>query len=235
MTAAKADLTPDRAPMAAASTPRLSLDSIVHRAEGHTILKGVSLDVMPREIVCMLGPSGCGKTTLLRIAAGIARQASGTVRVAGQVVADDTRFEPAETRPLGLVFQDLALFPHMRILDNVAYGVRGKARDTAAAALKSVGLAGYERAYPHQLSGGEQQRVALARALLPAPAVVLFDEPFSGLDRHLRGTVREDTLALLSAREATAVFVTHDPEEALAMADRIALMRHGEVVQVATP
>lgn len=214
----------------------LSLEAITFEAGSHKILHGITLDVRRREIVCLLGPSGCGKTSLLRIAAGIARQSSGTVRVSGTVVADDNRFDPAETRPVGLVFQDLALFPHMRIAENVGYGRRGKgSRELALAALKSVGLGGYERAYPHQLSGGEQQRVALARALLPAPKVVLFDEPFSGLDRSLRDTVREDTLSLLKSREATAVIVTHDPEEALAMAGRIALMREGRIVQVATP
>jgi len=221
----------------ATTTAPLSLENIEAVLGGQRILKGVSLDVRPREIVCLLGPSGCGKTTVLRIAAGIARQSAGIVRVGGTIVADDTRFVPAETRPLGLVFQDLALFPHMRVVDNVAYGLRGgaRARQKAAAALASVGLSGYERAYPHELSGGEQQRVALARALLPAPQVVLFDEPFSGLDRGLRDAVREDTLSLLRAREATAVIVTHDPEEALAIADRIALMRSGSIVQIASP
>lgn len=217
-------------------TTPLSLEKIVYSAEGQPIMKGVSLTIRPREIVCLLGPSGCGKTTLLRIAAGIARQGAGTVRVAGEVVADDTLFVPAERRSLGLVFQDLALFPHMRVVDNVAYGIKGAdARARAAEALAQVGLGGYERAYPHQLSGGEQQRVALARALLPAPQVVLFDEPFSGLDRNLRDTVRQETLSVLKGRGATAVVVTHDPEEALAMADTIALMRAGNIVQVATP
>lgn len=228
-------LAADAAPREAAAAP-LSLEGIVYAVERQPILKGVSLEVRRSEIVCLLGPSGCGKTTLLRIAAGIARQSAGTVRVAGEIVADDTLFVPAERRSLGLVFQDLALFPHMRVVDNVAYGVKGAdARARAAEALRGVGLGGYERAYPHQLSGGEQQRVALARALLPAPQVVLFDEPFSGLDRNLRDVVRQDTLSVLKARDATAVIVTHDPEEALAMADTIALMRAGNIVQVASP
>lgn len=225
-------------PVAAADAP-LELRDISYAIERRPILKRVSLEVRPREIVCLLGPSGCGKTTLLRIAAGIERQDGGVVRVAGRTVADARTFVPAEERRLGFVFQDLALFPHMRILDNVVYGrgamARAEAERAAREALLQVGLGGYERAYPHQLSGGQQQRVALVRALLPAPQVVLFDEPFSGLDRGLRDTVREDTLSLLRAREATAVIVTHDPEEALAMADRIALMRDGEIVQVGTP
>ncbi len=228
--------TVSRAAEALAGAAPLSLEGIVYAVERQPILKGVSLEVRRSEIVCLLGPSGCGKTTLLRIAAGIARQSAGTVRVAGEIVADDTLFVPAERRSLGLVFQDLALFPHMRVVDNVAYGVKGAdARARAGEALRGVGLGGYERAYPHQLSGGEQQRVALARALLPAPQVVLFDEPFSGLDRNLRDVVRQDTLSVLKARDATAVIVTHDPEEALAMADTIALMRAGSIVQVASP
>ncbi|WP_157961824.1 ABC transporter ATP-binding protein [Acuticoccus kandeliae] len=217
----------------------LSMDGISFAIAGKPILSDVSLTVRPREIVCLLGPSGCGKTTLLRIAAGIERQDQGSVVVGGHVVADARHFVPAEARKLGLVFQDLALFPHMRIAENVTYGVnklpRSEAARRASEALSQVGLAGYERAYPHELSGGQQQRVALVRALLPAPSVVLFDEPFSGLDRGLRATVREDTLALLREREATAVMVTHDPEEALAVADRIALMRAGRIVQTATP
>jgi len=235
MTTLKATATAPAVDIEARPAP-LSLERIVYTAGRQTILGGVSLTVRPREIVCLLGASGCGKTTLLRIAAGIARQTSGIVRVAGEVVADDTTFVPAEARPLGLVFQDLALFPHMRILDNVAYGIRGRDRhERAVTALRGVGLAGYERSYPHELSGGEQQRVALARALLPAPQVVLFDEPFSGLDRGLREVVRQDVVTVLRQRQATAVIVTHDPEEALAMADRIALMRRGAIVQTASP
>ncbi|UOM34537.1 ABC transporter ATP-binding protein [Acuticoccus sp. I52.16.1] len=225
-----------------ANTPAshpLSLDSIEFAIAGRTILRDVSLQVRPREIVCLLGQSGCGKTTLLRVAAGIERQMRGRVTVDGRVVADDGVYHPPEARRLGFVFQDLALFPHMRVADNVAYGLggmrRAEALRRAGGALEQVGLAGYDRAYPHQLSGGQQQRVALARALLPAPKVVLFDEPFSGLDRGLRDTVREDVLAVLRQREATAVIVTHDPEEALAMADRIALMRAGRIVQIGSP
>ena len=215
----------------------LAMSDIRFAVDGQPILKGVSLAVRPREVLCLLGPSGCGKTTLLRIAAGIERQTAGVVSVAGDIVADDRRYVPAEKRHLGYVFQDLALFPHMRVDRNVTYGLRrqGASAETVRAALAQVGLSGRERAYPHELSGGEQQRVALVRALLPAPKVVLFDEPFSGLDRGLRDTVRHDVLNVLKEREATAVIVTHDPEEALAMADSIALMREGRVVQVASP
>ena len=217
----------------------LQLRDIRFAIDGQRILNGISLDVSAREIVCLLGPSGCGKTTLLRIAAGIERQNAGEVRVGGRTVAGPDVFVPAEARRIGYVFQDLALFPHMRIIDNVVYGrgslSRAEAQRAGREALAQVGLGGYERAFPHQLSGGQQQRVALTRALLPAPQVVLFDEPFSGLDRGLRDTVREDTLSLLKAREATAVIVTHDPEEALALSDRIALMRDGRIVQIGTP
>ncbi|RAI00640.1 ABC transporter ATP-binding protein [Acuticoccus sediminis] len=217
----------------------LSLEQIEFSIGNRAILRNVSLQIRPREVVCLLGASGCGKTTLLRVAAGIERQSKGRVVVGGRVVADAEVFLPPEARRLGFVFQDLALFPHMRIGENVAYGLSGvrraEALKRASVALEQVGLAGYDRAYPHQLSGGQQQRVALARALLPAPSVVLFDEPFTALDRTLRASVREDVLSVLRAREATAVIVTHDPEEALAMADRIALMRAGQIVQTGTP
>ncbi|WP_420393985.1 ABC transporter ATP-binding protein [Acuticoccus sp.] len=226
-------------PTADAAVAQLALDRVGFEIAGRPILSDLSLEVRSRETVCLLGPSGCGKTTLLRVAAGIERQGTGRVAVGGRTVADASTFVPPEARRLGFVFQDLALFPHLRVADNVAYGLtgvrRGEALRRAAEALEGVGLSGYERAYPHELSGGQQQRVALARALLPAPQVVLFDEPFSGLDRDLRDAVRADVIAVLRERGATALLVTHDPEEALAVASRIALMREGAIVQLATP
>jgi iron(III) transport system ATP-binding protein len=154
-------------------------------------------------------------------------------------VAGPVRFVPPEQRSVGLMFQDYALFPHMTILANVMFGLtsleRGEAERAARAALGRVGLEDYAADYPHALSGGEQQRVALARAIVPRPSVLLMDEPFSGLDRRLRESVRDETLAVLRETRATAVIVTHDPEEAMRMADRIALMRHGRLVQVGTP
>lgn len=202
-------------------------------------VRNVSFDLSPGEIVCLLGPSGCGKTTLLRIAAGIERPESGRVLIDNLEMASALRFVPPEKRNIGLMFQDFALFPHMSIIDNVAFGLRGLKRadalKEARLALKRVGLEEYEGEYPHRLSGGEQQRVALARAIVPRPQVMLMDEPFSGLDQRLRDSVRAETLALLKETRATAMLVTHDPIEALGLADRILLMRRGRLIQTGTP
>lgn len=202
-------------------------------------VRAVSFALEPGEVVCLLGPSGCGKTTLLRIAAGIERPSSGSVKIDGKEVAGSSSFVPPERRSIGLMFQDFALFPHLSILDNVAFGLRDLQRSEALGiarqALNRVGLGGYENSYPHALSGGEQQRVALARAIVPRPQVMLMDEPFSGLDQRLRDSVREETLALLKETRSTCLLVTHDPSEAMGMADRILLMRNGELVQTGTP
>ncbi|MGF1659591.1 MAG: ABC transporter ATP-binding protein [Rubrimonas sp.] len=223
--------------------PRLALAQVSKTFDGPAqtrAVREVSLDVGDGEVLCLLGPSGCGKSTLLRIAAGVERQSAGAVLVDGEVVSDERRHAPPESRAIGLMFQDFALFPHLTVADNVAFGLRrqklnGALRGTVESYLEKVGLAGYGPKYPHQLSGGEQQRVALARALAPKPRVMLMDEPFSGLDQRLRDDVRDETLALLKAEGAGVLLVTHEPEEALRMADRIALMRSGEVVQVGAP
>ena len=202
-------------------------------------VRNVSFDLRPGEIVCLLGPSGCGKTTLLRIAAGIERPDEGRVLIDDQEIAGPRHFVPPEKRNIGLMFQDFALFPHMSIIANVAFGLRGLKRadalKVARHALQRVGLADYENEFPHRLSGGEQQRVALARAIVPRPQVMLMDEPFSGLDQRLRDSVRAETLALLKETRATAMLVTHDPVEALGLADRILLMRRGHLIQTGTP
>ena len=217
--------------------PRLTLDGITRVFDDATVVDGVSLDVRAGEIVCLLGPSGCGKSTTLRIAAGVDRQTSGSVLLNGAVISDDRRHAPPEERSVGLMFQDFALFPHLTVAENVAFGLR-KARNRAEMAteyLKRVDLGGFGEKYPHQLSGGEQQRVALARALVTKPQVMLMDEPFSGLDNRLRDAVRDQTLAILKAENAGVLLVTHDPEEALKMADRVALMRGGQIVQIGAP
>lgn len=215
---------------------RLTFEHISHDYGGVPSVDDVSLDIEPGEILCLLGQSGCGKTTLLRIAAGVERQSSGRVLIDGHEVAGPNRFLPPEQRGIGLMFQDYALFPHLSILENVAFGLSGlpkaEARKAALAALGRVGLQGYAEDYPHALSGGEQQRVALARAIVPRPGVLLMDEPFSGLDQRLRDSVRDETLAVLGETRATCILVTHDPEEAMRMGDRIALMRAGRLVQV---
>ncbi|MBV2184248.1 MAG: ABC transporter ATP-binding protein [Rhizobium sp.] len=215
---------------------RLSFENIRHGYHGRETLRGVSLTAEPGEVLCLLGPSGSGKTTLLRIAAGIEAQLSGRLLLNDREVAGPSVFVPPEQRGIGLMFQDFALFPHMSVVENVRFGLTAMpAREgisEAMAALERVGLAHYAQKYPHALSGGEQQRVALARALAPRPGVLLMDEPFSGLDSRLKDTVRADTLAILRETRATAVVVTHDAEEAMRMADRIALLRDGKLVQV---
>lgn len=217
---------------------RLTFEDIHHRYHGKDTIRGLSLTAEPGEVLCLLGPSGSGKTTLLRIAAGIEAQASGRVVINDREVAGPQTFLPPEKRGIGLMFQDFALFPHMCVLDNVRFGLTALPRKDAVAeamaALERVGLAHYADKFPHALSGGEQQRVALARALAPRPSVLLMDEPFSGLDSRLKDTVRADTLAILRETRATAVVVTHDAEEAMRMADRIALLRNGRLVQVGT-
>ncbi len=214
---------------------RLTFEEVSRRYGATLALDRVSLDIAPGEILCLLGPSGCGKSTLLRVTAGVERPSSGRVLLDSQEVAGPNRFVPPEQRGVGLMFQDFALFPHLSILDNVAFGLksltRREAKVEARAALERVGLAHYASEYPHILSGGEQQRVALARAIAPRPSVLLMDEPFSGLDPRLREKMREETLAILHETRATSIVVTHDAEEAMRMGDRVALMRAGKIVQ----
>ncbi|QIB35629.1 ABC transporter ATP-binding protein [Ancylobacter pratisalsi] len=228
---------PSRTPVSLAS--RLILEDVRHGYGTVEAVRGVSLVVEPGEILCLLGQSGCGKTTLLRLIAGIERPSSGSIRLDRHVVAGPEGFVPPEKRNIGLVFQDYALFPHLTNLENVSFGLRAlsatEAREEALRALRRVRLEHYAQDYPHALSGGEQQRVALARALVPRPGILLMDEPFSGLDSRLRGSVRADTLKVLRDARATCIIVTHDPEEAMRLGDRIALMRQGEIVQIGTP
>lgn len=218
---------------------RLVFDRIHHEFfPGKPTLVDVSLAAEPGEVLCLLGPSGSGKSTLLRIAAGIEAQTSGRLFLNDREIAGPGVFLPPEKRSIGLVFQDYALFPHLTILDNVRFGLtalsREEARKEAMISLARVGLERYALAYPHSLSGGEQQRVALARAIAPRPAVLLMDEPFSGLDSRLKDLVRAEALSILRRSRATAIIVTHDAEEAMRMGDRIALLKEGRLVQVGT-
>jgi iron(III) transport system ATP-binding protein len=198
-------------------------------------LDGVSLVIKPGEIVCLLGHSGCGKTTLLRVAAGVETPSEGRVFLDRIEVSGPRTLLPPEQRGIGLMFQDYALFPHLTILENVMFGLRdlpaGHAEALARRALARVGLERNAGDYPDILSGGEQQRVALARSIAPRPGVLLMDEPFSNLDRRMRDAIREETIAILREMGATTIVVTHDPEEAMRIADRIVLMRQGRVVQ----
>jgi iron(III) transport system ATP-binding protein len=232
-----ADKSLSRGSVRAAATiaARLTFDRVERRYGSFTALESFSLDIAPAEVVCLLGPSGSGKTTLLRIASGIEKPTGGRVLINDFEVAGPNRFVAPEKRNVGLMFQDFALFPHLTVRDNVAFGLKALGREVAArealAALARVGLEHYADAYPHTLSGGEQQRVALARALLPRPAVMLMDEPFSGLDVQLRERLQEETLALLRETRATSLIVTHAPGEAIRMGDRIAVMHSGRVIQ----
>ena len=217
----------------------LQLKNISHRNSDNFIVEIDHISVAAGEVVCLLGPSGCGKSTTLRLAAGLDAPDSGTITIGDQVVAGEGHFIPSEERNVGLVFQDYALFPHMTVADNVSFGLRDRTKaekaEIAQNILSQLGLGRYGDNYPHELSGGEQQRVALARALAPNPSVILMDEPFSGLDTVLRDHVRDETLRILKERNTTTLLVTHDPEEAMRMADHIILMRDGRVVQQGTP
>ncbi|MBI1847734.1 MAG: ABC transporter ATP-binding protein [Candidatus Rokubacteria bacterium] len=205
-----------------------------HRTRGELLaVRDVTLDVAPGQFLTLLGPSGCGKTTTLRMIAGFEQPTAGRILI-GET---DVTSRPASERNLGMVFQSYALFPHLSVFENVAYGLRVRKRSAAEIAravgevLALVGLAGHERQAPHQLSGGEQQRVALARAVVIRPQVLLFDEPLSNLDARLRVQMRDEIRRLQKALSITAVYVTHDQEEAMAIADRIVVMERGRLVQ----
>ena len=217
----------------------------VAKAFGATeAVREVSLDIVRGELFTVLGPSGCGKTTLLRLVAGFERPSAGEVRVGDRLVAGEGTWVPAEQRRIGMVFQEYALFPHLTVERNVAFGLprrerrregRGGAAPKARTALELVGLQHKAERLPHELSGGERQRVALARALAPQPELVLLDEPFSSLDATLRADLRREVELILREAEATAILVTHDQEEALSLADRLAVMRAGRIVQTGAP
>jgi iron(III) transport system ATP-binding protein len=202
-------------------------------------VREVSLEVEHGELMAVLGPSGCGKTTLLRLIAGFEAPDGGSVAVGDETVAGPGTLVPPEKRRVGMVFQDYALFPHLTVEANIAFGLSRRPRDEREAltrgTLELVGLQHKTRRYPHELSGGERQRVALARALAPEPEVVLLDEPFSSLDATLRADLRREVELILRDAEATALLVTHDQEEALSLADRLAVMREGRIVQVGAP
>jgi len=219
--------------------PVLKVDNVVHRYGAIVAVAGVSLSIAPGEVVALVGPSGCGKTTMLRLCAGVETLQEGSISIAGRTVARAGASLPPEHRGVGFVFQDFALFPHLRVIDNVAFGLdrmpAAQRRQRGLAVLEQVGMAAHAQKYPHQLSGGQQQRVALARALAPEPRIVLLDEPFSGLDAQLRSQVRDDTLHALKQSGAATLMVTHDAEEAMFMADRIAVMRSGSLLQLGSP
>jgi len=213
----------------------LQLDHVTKRFGDVVALDDVSLGVAHEEILALVGPSGCGKSTLVRAIAGLLPIDDGRVALDGAVVQDGSVSLPPERRRVGLVFQEHVLFPHLSVADNVAFGVRDGARDRVAEMLELVGLPGYGARYPHELSGGERQRVALARALAPRPALLLLDEPFASLDTNLRARVRNDVVEIVRATRTPTVFVTHDQRDALAVGDRVAILRSGRVAQVGDP
>ena len=219
-------------------TPRLEIRNLRRSFEGRAVVDDVSLKIMPGQVTCLLGPSGCGKSTTLRMIAGVEMQDSGTIFVDGELICDTIFRISPERREIGLMFQDFALFPHLSVADNVGYGLRGNKASKRARVeelLERVDLLRFIDGYPHQLSGGEQQRVALARALAPKPRIMLMDEPFSGLDNRLRDGIRDETLSILKEEDTAVLLVTHEPDEAMRMADEIALMRDGKIVQQGAP
>ena len=215
----------------------LRVEAVRKSRGSHAVLHGVDLTVPSGAIVALLGASGCGKTTLLRLVAGFEAADAGTITLGTRRLEAPGIHIPAEQRRIGYVPQEGTLFPHLSVADNVAFGLSRAERrgGRAAEAIRLTGLDGLEQRFPHQISGGQQQRTALARALAPGPGLILLDEPFNALELGLRRSVSADVVALLRKSGATAVLVTHDPDEAFARADLVAVMRHGLVVQYAPP
>ncbi|MFW0107772.1 ABC transporter ATP-binding protein [Rothia sp. P7181] len=209
----------------------IKLTNIVFSYLGSRIrqLDGFSVEIPSGECTALLGPSGCAKTTVLRLIAGLEKPDSGVIRMGDRVLSDTRCFVEAEHRNIGMIFQDYALFPHMTVEKNIAYGLIGVPRsvrkERVDEVLQLVGMGGYQNRYPYQLSGGQQQRVAVARALAPKPEVLLLDEPFSHLDTHLRQNVREEIKSLLQAAKVTSVLVTHDHDDAETLAENIVQMK----------
>jgi len=202
-------------------------------------IKDISFSIREGEILCLLGPSGCGKTTVLRAIAGFEPVRSGQIFLSDRLVSSSTETVPTEERRVGMVFQEYALFPHLRVADNIAFGLhhlrRAEQTCRVQEMLRLTGLEGLERRYPHELSGGQQQRVALSRALVQNPVLLLLDEPFSNLDPDMASRMRQDLHSLLRRTKTTTILVTHDHEEAFAMADRIAVLNRGEIEQLEAP
>lgn len=212
----------------------LTLEGVRHFYGAREILKSISFQLKAGEVVCLLGPSGCGKSTLLRVIAGLECTDGGAISINGKIMCGGDVCIPTEKRNIGMVFQDYALFPHFTVLKNVAYGLRGvlskpQAEAEAMRALERVGLQAYAHHAPAQLSGGERQRVALARSVVTRPSILLMDEPFSGLDGRLKEQIRHETIQILREANVTTLIVTHDPEEAMRIADRLIIMNNGQI------
>ncbi|MEM9522662.1 MAG: ABC transporter ATP-binding protein [Pseudomonadota bacterium] len=218
--------------------PVLSCDEITKSFGGTQVLRGLSFELDMQEFLCLLGPSGCGKTTLLRIIAGLEMLNGGEIRLNGKVVSTAASRVPPQHRRIGLVFQDVALFPHLTVAQNIAFGLKGGERRNARRIdelLELINLPGYQKSYPYEISGGQQQRVALARALAPNPEPIMLDEPFSSLDAQLRNQVRDELHRVLRDAGVGAILVTHDQSEAFGFADRVLVLSEGRVVQEGAP
>jgi iron(III) transport system ATP-binding protein len=232
---------PSSAVAATAARPSdgLHVEALSHHFGQRLVVDAVGFDIAAGEVHCLVGPSGCGKTTTLRLIAGLEDVQAGRIEIGGRVVAEPGRSVPPEERRVGLMFQDFALFPHLRVAENIGFGLRGldggSRRERVARWLERVRLTAHAHSWPHTLSGGEQQRVALARALAPGPALMLLDEAFSALDTSLRAAVREETLGVLREAGTPTLLVTHDAEEAVQVGDRIHAMQAGRIVQSGTP
>lgn len=218
----------------------LYVDKITHKYNRRVVLDDISFKIFNTEIVCLVGPSGCGKSSTLRLIAGLEKVQQGQILLSGNVVsASRSKHLAPEYRSIGFVFQDLALFPHYNVLENVKFGIKANdvldINEKALSLLKNVKLEDHSRSYPHTLSGGEQQRVALVRALATNPSLMLLDEPFSDLDPQLRISIREETLDILKESKITTLMVTHDPKEAMLMADKLIVMNKGKIVQEGSP
>jgi len=218
----------------------LHIFGLSHAYGDNKVLDNVGLMIPAGEVVCLLGPSGCGKSTILRLSAGLEKVQTGTIAIDDVTVATADLHVPPEHRHVGLMFQDYALFPHLSVIDNVTFGLihmpKDKAKARAMDILEQFGMTDQADKYPHTLSGGQQQRVALARALAPEPKLLLLDEPFSGLDTNLRQKIREETLEVLKQSGVATLMVTHDPEEAMFMADRIKIIgANGQILQAGRP
>jgi len=219
--------------------PLLEVDRVSHAYGKHAVVRDLSFNLAPGEIACLLGSSGCGKTTMLRLIAGFEMPSAGRIRLNGTMIASESTQLPAEQRRIGMVFQDYALFPHLSIADNIGFGLRQEAaparRRRIDEMLELIGLAEHGARYPHELSGGQQQRVALARALAPQPHLLLLDEPFSNLDVELRERLSLEVRDILKRAGMAAILVTHDQNEAFAVADMVGIMREGSIEQWDTP
>ena len=225
--------------MKSSDTFNLDIHGLSVNYEDRAVFKALDLQVGSDELLCLLGPSGCGKSTLLRAIAGFQPIASGEVKLRDRVLVNDKVSVPAEQRHIGMMFQDIALFPHLNVVENLEFGLFNLSSTERShrvnELIRRVGLSGLEQRYPHQLSGGQQQRVALARAIAPKPSIVLLDEPFSGLDASLREELVPEIAQLLKREGIGAILVTHDQTEAFSFADKIAVMHKGSLVQVASP